>query len=205
MRLICGGTSLWDLPAKLCMPTFLLIALLLFWPGNASAQQNLELGGGYAHSSGDFGLNGFNAGAAWWFTPKITIAADYDNMYNTSRIGTFEFTSIGPIVIKSHLQDFLFGPRIFFSSRKVEKRDVTPFVEAQFGLSHLNSTVRQISSTFSGADTAFSWMLGGGADYRLNSHWTARGKLDLLRTHLNDQGQSRVRLALGVTYTFGGK
>src|ERR1700680_707343 len=200
-RSIC---TLRKLAVTLGVPTLLLTALLLFSPGNASAQK-LELDGGYTHSSGDFGLNCFNVGAAWWFTPKVTIAADYDGIYNTSHIGTFEFTSIGPIVIKSHLQDFLFGPRIFFSSQRVKKHNLTPFVEAQFGLSHLNSTVRQFSSTFSGADTAFSWMLGGGADYRLNSHFTARVKLDLLRTHLNDQGQSRVRFGIGLAYTFGSR
>ena len=46
-------------------------------------------------------------------------------------------------------------------------------------------------------------MVGGGADYRLTSHWVARIKLDFLRTHFADTGQSRVRLGLGIAYTFG--
>ena len=48
---------------NLCM--FLL--LLLAFPLLASAQ-SVEVGGGYAHISGDGGLDGFNAGAAWWVT-----------------------------------------------------------------------------------------------------------------------------------------
>ena len=145
---------------KLGVPALLPITMLLFSPYNVSAQK-LELNGGYAHASGDFGLNGFNAGAAWWFTPKVTIAADYDDIYNISHIGTFEFTSIGPIVIKSQLQEFLFGSRIFFSSQRIKKHNLTPFAEAQFGLFPSKLNVRQFSSPFLGADTAFSWMLGG--------------------------------------------
>ena len=46
-------------------------------------------------------------------------------------------------------------------------------------------------------------MLGGGADYRLSPHWVTRFKVDFLRTHFSDTGQGRVRLAVGVAYTFG--
>ena len=46
-------------------------------------------------------------------------------------------------------------------------------------------------------------MVGGGADYRLSPHWVARFKLDFLRTHFADTGQSRLRLIFGVAYTFG--
>jgi hypothetical protein len=56
--------------------------------------------------------------------------------------------------------------------------------------------------TISNSDSAFSWMAGAGADYRLNPHWT---DLDLLRTHLNSGSQSRFRLGLGVAYTFGSR
>ena len=46
-------------------------------------------------------------------------------------------------------------------------------------------------------------MVGGGADYRLASHWMGRFKVDFLRTHFADTGQSRVRLGFGIAYTFG--
>jgi hypothetical protein len=168
--------------------------------------QNLEVSGGYVHITQDFGLNGFNVGAAWWFSPKVTLAFDYDNAYNTSNLGNFELTRIGAIVIKNHLQDILIGPRIFFPQKKIKKYKFDPFAEIQFGVSHLNTRVEQITlPTLSASDNAFSWMLGGGADYALNTHWSARLKLDLLRTHFADQGQSRLRVGLGVAYTFGGR
>lgn len=39
--------------------------------------QGLAVGDGWAHATGDFGTDGFNVGAAWWFTKQVTIAADY--------------------------------------------------------------------------------------------------------------------------------
>ncbi|HEY4817960.1 MAG TPA: outer membrane beta-barrel protein [Candidatus Acidoferrum sp.] len=186
---------------RLLLPTLLLCWLAL--PAKASAQ-GLELAGGWTHITGNQGTDGFNFGAGWNFTNKVLIAADYDTAWNNSRIGTFEVTSIGAVTSKSHLQNWMFGPRVFFGSGEVHRRTIRFFGEAQFGLSHLKSTIS--SPTFSDvstSDTAFSWMLGGGADYVIGPHWTARGKLDLLRTHFASAGQSRLRLGIGVAYTFG--
>jgi outer membrane protein OmpA-like peptidoglycan-associated protein len=46
-------------------------------------------------------------------------------------------------------------------------------------------------------------MFGGGADYRLSPHWVGRFKVDFLRTHFADTGQSRLRFSFGIAYTFG--
>jgi hypothetical protein len=182
----------------------LVIVGMLATPGKASAQY-LEVSGGWAHSTGNFGLDGFNAEAGWWLSHRVVGAADYDNMYDTSHIGVFDFTQVGPIAIKSHLQDFLAGPRVYFATKDVKGFPITPFAELQFGVSHLGSTVRQTNSNVSGSSTAFSWMLGGGADYRVSPHWSARAKLGLLRTHLNEEGQSRLRFVLTAAYTFGSR
>ena len=185
-----------------------LLLLLLSFSLSASAQK-VELSGGYAHVSGDQGLDGFNVGAAAWLTPRISIAADYDRVVDTSRIGIFELTQTGLIVAKSRLQNFLFGPRIFFPNaiKSDNKRlaNLRPFAEAQFGISHLNASLEDQSTNVdeSASDKAFSWMLGAGADYRLSPQWVGRFKLDLLRTHLADNGQSRLRIGLGVAYTLG--
>jgi hypothetical protein len=174
------------------------------------AKRNVEFNGGWAHVTGNQGLDGFNAGAALYFTPRISIAADYDGVYDTSTIGPFSISQFGTVAIKSHLQDFLFGPRIFFPGLIKNKtndkiRLLRPFGEAQFGVSHLNSTIKasQQGLNQSTSDNAFTWMLGGGADYRLSTHWSARGKLDFVRTHFSESGQSRLRVVLGVTYAFG--
>jgi outer membrane protein OmpA-like peptidoglycan-associated protein/opacity protein-like surface antigen len=185
-----------------------LLALLLAAPLLASAQ-NLELSGGYAHISGDGGLDGFNVGAAWRVGNRVSLAFDYDSAWDTSQLGVFELTQTGLLVSKSHLQDVLVGPRVSFSGLLKDKKTFVPrlwpFAEAQFGFSHLNSSLedKATSVTQSASDNAFSWMVGGGADYRLASHWVGRFKVDFLRTHFSDEGQSRVRLTLGIAYTFG--
>lgn len=180
----------------------LFLCPLIFSP-TASAQ-GLELAGGWTHVTGNFGTDGFNFGAGWNFNNKVALAADYDTAWDNSRIGTFELTPTGAVTSKAHLQDLLFGPRIFLGSGEVHHRRLNTFAEAQFGLSHLNSTISQAAfPDVSTSDTAFSWMLGGGAEYGLSPHWTTRVKLDFLRTHFADAGQSRLRLGIGVVYTFG--
>jgi hypothetical protein len=188
---------------------YMLLLSVLLLSRNAAAQ-SLELNGGYAHITGNQGLDGFNAGAAVSFTPRASIAADYDGAWDTSQLGVFQLTPVGLVASKSHLQDLLFGPRIFFpssiksSNKRIARLD--PFAEVQFGVSHLNSSLKAPSAQVnqSASDTAFSWMLGGGADYGFSSHWSGRLKLDLLRTHFADAGQSRLRVVLGVAYTLGG-
>jgi outer membrane protein OmpA-like peptidoglycan-associated protein len=107
------------------------------------------------------------------------------------------------------LQDFLLGPRISFPGLLKDKKTflprLWPFAEIEIGSSHLNSSLENPSQSVSqsASDNAFTWMLGGGADYRLSPHWVSRFKIDFLRTHFADTGQSRVRLGIGIAYTFG--
>ena len=182
---------------------FLLLVLQAFTLATPARGQGLEVGGGWAHVTGNNGTDGFDVRAAWYFTNRIAIAGDYESTWDTSTLGTFAFTSFGAIAVQSHLQDALFGPRIFFNTKWTDKHKLTPFGEAQFGVSHLNQKVTTPNTpSISGSDSAFSWMLGGGADYRLSSHWSARGNLDFLRTHLFNEGQSHLRLVLGIDYHF---
>jgi len=187
--------------------TLLLLTLLAaFTQSPAARGQGLEVGGGYSHVTGDFGTDGFNVGAAWWFTKRVTMAADYDSTWDTSTLTNFAFTQVGAISTKSHLQSFLIGPRIFFSTKWTDKYKLNPFGEAQFGVSHLSQEVEQVGMpTQSASDTGFTWMLGGGADYLFSDHWSGRANIDFLRTHLANEGQSRLGLVLGIRYTFGSR
>jgi len=166
-------------------------------------KRNLELSGGWIHSTGDNGLDGFNFGASLWFNRRVSIAFSYDHAGDTSTLGNFGLTSAGLVTINSHLQNWLIGPRVFFPTKKVKRFDLDPFGEFQFGGTYLSQKISQVGvGSSSASDTAYSWMLGGGADYVLSPHWAARANLDLLRTHLSDMGQSRLRFVLGVAYTF---
>jgi hypothetical protein len=185
------------------LPSLIAVMAVVFLPQSISAQ-DLELSGGWAHVTQDFGTDGFDAGAAWWFTPRITLAANYDGTWDTSRIGVFQITNVGLLVSKTHLQSVLIGPRIFFLSPKIKKYKLGVFGETQYGASHINSTFQQVPvASVSSSDTAFTWTLGGGADYPITAHWSARGNLDFMRTHFAAAGQSRLRFVLGIAYTFG--
>ena len=183
------------------------LMLLLGTPLLAGAQR-LELNGGYTHISGDGGLDGFNVGAAFWLSHRVSIGFEYDDAYDTSHLGVFELTQTGTIITKSHLQDFLVGPRIYFPRLTLSKEKhiarFLPFAEVEIGASHLSSSLENPSAqtSQSASDNAFTWMVGGGADYRFSPHWAARAKLDFLRTHFADTGQSRARFVVGVMYSF---
>ena len=187
------------------LPSFIALMAVLFLPQSISAQ-DLELSGGYAHVTQNFGTNGFAAGPAWWFTPHITLAANYDGTWNTSQIGTFQITSVGLLVTKTHLQSALIGPRIFFYSLKIKKYKLGFFGETQYGASHIHTTFEQAAvASVSSSDTSFTWTLGGGADYPFTTHWSGRANLDFMRTHFAAAGQSRLRFVLGIAYTFGSR
>jgi hypothetical protein len=183
----------------------LVIFLVTFILPETTKGQGLELSGSWAHITGDFGTDGFNVGAAWWFTKRVTIAVDYENSWDTTSLSTFAFTQTGPFAVKSHLQSVVIGPRVFFSSKWTDKHKVNPFAEAQFGSAHLSQDLTQTTGTTSASDTAFAWLLGGGAEYLFTPKWSGRANLDFMRTHLSNEGQSRLRLLVGITYTFGSR
>lgn|SRR5690348_9811277 len=189
-------------PYKLCFPLLIVLLGMLSTPGTLPAQ-GLELNGGWSHATGDFGTDGFEVGGAWWFTKRVTLAGNYDNAWDTSNLTAFQFTQVGSMAVHSHLQSVLLGPRIFFSTDWATRHKLNPFGEAQFGVSDLSQKVSQVNSSVSNSDSAFSWMLGGGAEYLLSPHWSGRVNMDFLRTHLENEGQSRLRFVVGLTYTIG--
>jgi len=190
-------------------------------PAKASAQtpqqatssffHRFELSGGYAHISGNEGLNGFNAGASFFLAPNISLGFNFDGVWDTTILasGAFALTNIGLVTTKSHLYDYLAGPRIYFPG--VLKPHcapnvlpvLRPFVQAQFGESTLYTQVAGVNvGSVAAQDTAFSWLLGGGGEFRIDNHFAARVSADLLRTHIADSGQSRIRVILGVVGRF---
>jgi len=169
-----------------------------------------EFGGGYAHISGDEGLNGFNVGGSVYLAPNVSLGFNYDGVYDTTILGSFALTNVGLTTTKSHLQDYMAGGRFYFPGiLKIHcgTKDVLPilhpFVQAQFGESELWTEVSSVNvGAITSSDTAFAWLLGGGGDIRFADHWSARVSADLLRTHFADAGQSRIRIILGVVGRF---
>lgn len=189
------------------------VAILTFCISNHAFAQdfsnwedNLELSGGFSHATGDLGFNGFNAATGLWFDRHVSVNFDYDSVYKTSTLGVLSITSIGHTAIKNRMQDWLIGPRIFFPPHELDKYKFDPFAEFKIGGAHLSEKIQQTNlPTQSASDNAFAWALGGGADYEFSSQWFGRVNLDLLRTHFADAGQTRLRLVLGIGYTFGAR
>jgi opacity protein-like surface antigen len=183
----------------------LLAVLVLSLP--LVAQENLEFYGGYRHISGDGGLDGYNVGVGWNPLPRFQLYLTYDGTYDNSTLGTFALTQIGSTLINSHMQELLTGPRYFLPGvlkghGHVEGHLLIPYVEAGFGEARLHTDLTQVNiAAVQAADTAFVWQIGGGADYRILPHWTARGDLGFLRTHFANGGQGRVRLGLGIVWS----
>jgi opacity protein-like surface antigen len=170
--------------------------------------QRVDFNGGWSHVSGNGGLDGFNVGGSFYVAPKVSLGFNYDGVYDTSSLGAFSITNVGEIISKSHLQDFLTGPRIYlpglFKGKGAIKGHVlVPFAEVQFGESNLYSKlISQQFGTTKTSDTEFTWVLGGGADFNFSSHWAGRINGDLVRTHFADAGQSRFRLIIGPVFKF---
>jgi opacity protein-like surface antigen len=168
-----------------------------------SLVDNLEVSGGYNHTSGDFGLNGFNLGTGLWVNRRVSLNLDYDWTGTNSTLGVLSLTSIGHTAIKNRLQDWLIGPRLFFPAHKISKYKFDPFAEVKLGGAHLSQRIEQtLQPSQSASANSFAWVLGGGADYQFNSQWFGRFDLGYMRTHFADAGQGRLRLVLGVGYTF---
>ena len=189
--------------SRALFPALVLLFLAAFALATTARGQGLQVGGGWAHVTGNNGTDGFAVDGAFFFTKRISIAGFYESTWDTTTLGTFQFTSLGLFTVHSHLQDALVGPRIFFGTKWTDKYKLNPFGEVKFGGSHLNQTVTtQTAGSVTGSDSAFSWMLGGGVDYRLSPHFSARGNVDFLRTHLFNQGQSHLRTVVGIYYNF---
>ena len=86
-----------------------------------------------------------NLGAAAWVSQRVSLALDYDSAWDSSHVGVFELTQTGVIITKSHLQNFLVGPRISFPGvlkfKQTHVPRLWPFAEVQVGSSHLSSSL----------------------------------------------------------------
>jgi len=173
----------------------------------ALGQHDYEFSGGYAHASGDQGLDGFTSGAAISLVPDFQLYVNYDGLFDHSTFGALALTSAGLTFTNSHFSSVLTGPRVFLPGLlkghgNVKGHLIHPFLDAQFGEARLRQTVTAVQlGTLNASDTAFAWGFGGGGDFRVYPHFTVRPFLGLLRTHFVQSGQSRVRLGVAVVWS----
>ena len=160
-----------------------------------TSNPRLDLFGGYSHVGNyGIGLNGWIGSANWHLFKFIGLEGDLSGEYGS--IGAGEVLSNTPNHINSRMHSFDVGPNGMYRPAS-GKYDA--FGHLLFGFSHTNVNAAGVGN----GDTAFSWALGGGADYNFASMWAARVQLDYLRTNFFGSGQNHARVALGLVYHFG--
>lgn len=165
----------------------------------AQDSQDFEVFAGYSRMTGDLGLNGFEFSGAYRPSPTFGVVGDVSAHFSSGTVAN--------VHLESNIQNYLFGPRIYFHNVTKDAKFV-PFAHVLFGVSRQHTEVNTpmaVPPTTSTEDTAFTWALGGGADYAFTDRLSGRAKLDLLRTHFFGNGDSRARFAFGVVYHFGAR
>jgi opacity protein-like surface antigen len=180
---------------------FALVVILPAFSQVTTEVPRFDVSAGFSHTTGDIGMNGWDASGTYRASPWLGLVADFSGTYGTDTVLGVDF--------KSNLHNFLFGPRIFVPLNNYP--NWKPFGELLLGASRENQTIEPsivapgvavpgVSKT----DTAFAWMLGGGLDYQFHPQFRVRLiQVDLLRTNFFDTGQSRARIGFGLVYQFG--
>ena len=158
------------------------VGLLLLVSSSTSAQEKMELFGGYSylrfHNSPSANLNGWEIAGQYKFTNWLGGVADLDGHYgSTNGIGTSTYT-------------YLFGPQISFPSR------VSPFARLLLGGAHISEGGFGSSS--------FSMALGGGIDVGLfhdQFYWRVI-QADYLMTQFGSRAQNNFRASTGIVIRF---
>jgi opacity protein-like surface antigen len=180
-----------------------LLGLATLFAGATQAQEErktIDLFAGYSYvranpaTSGadSFSLNGGNASIAYNVNNWLSGVADFGGYTNTNILGSGA---------SGTLSTYLFGPRV--SYRRYGR--VTPFGEVLFGVAHTGASLLATNNS----QNAFAMTVGGGFDYRINSHWSVRAaKVDYLLTRFNEfgstntQSQNNLRVSTGVVFRF---
>jgi opacity protein-like surface antigen len=141
-------------------------------------------------------LSGWNGALEYKPIRWFGVVADFGGDYGTQQVtlGCEAIISCPPppFNASAHVHSVLFGPKVSMGVGKF-----TPFVRGLVGVAHTNLTG---SSSFS--DTARSWAVGGGLDYRLVKGIAWRVQGDSLDTNFFGKMQKSFRLATGVVFNF---
>lgn len=136
---------------------------------------------GYSLLNGDTFSHGSGFEAALtgnlndWFGLKADLGGNYK--------------SVGGVGAREY--NILFGPQL---SHRVDK--FTVFVHGLLGVAHA-------SADGGPSSTGAGWVIGGGADYNLNSNWAIRPvQLDYHGAHVFGANQTDARYSVGLVYRF---
>ena len=173
---------------------------------------------GWTTQTGNFSPSGLEGGIDWrWKRDRIwAIAIEGSYLDAKERINDAEtdlpnllidppiIFGVTNIRIDSNAWNIQGGPRFFFK-KAFRNPKFIPFAHLLYGVSHESTDIEFVGSDFdigSSSDTNWSWSLGIGADYWFNNKWAFRAKVDWLKTHFQDEGQSKARFTFQANYNF---
>jgi hypothetical protein len=188
------------------------LVLLLFATGSGAQEfSKVDIFGGYSYvrmvstsqagtplatSFASANLNGWNGSLEYkpirWFGAVADFGGSYGSQQVTLGCEVIIPCPPPPFRATAHVHSALFGPRLSVSIAKA-----TAFVHGLVGVAHTSLTD---PSNFS--DTARSWAIGGGLDYRLLKGIAWRVQADGLHTDFFGKTQNNFRLSTGVAFHF---
>jgi len=169
------------------------------------AQENTpkaEIFGGYQYSRFDLSgtgvnMNGWNGSVTGNFNKWLGVTADFSGNYKSQSVSASGLTATASL--KAYT--YTFGPVVSLNHEGA----FNPFVHALFGGVHasLGANVPGLGG-FSGSDSGFAAMAGGGADARLTKNFAVRlAQVDWLHYSLSGlTGNSNVRVSTGLVVRF---
>ncbi|HEX5434865.1 MAG TPA: outer membrane beta-barrel protein [Candidatus Angelobacter sp.] len=175
------------------------IAGMSFAQTGSDEQPPIDAFVGYSHSSNfDTGLNGWIVAGNYSLNNSwLGVEGEISGHYGSQNLSGLPILIPGaPASLENSLYNFNFGPRVTW---RAPDQPYNVFGHLLFGGSHAKISAAGISQS----DGAFSWVLGGGADYNFNQNWAGRAQLDLLHTNFFSNGQSHPRISLGIVYRLG--
>ncbi len=155
-------------------------------------QPTEEVFGGYARAQFNSGgyINGGLGSFGWNVRPWLQIVTD--TSYSLAMP-----SGIKNVLYASHL-----GPRFFYRGRN--KWGASPFVEALFGISHIDTTISGPSG-YRASERGFSIKAGGGLDLNLSPHFAIRlFDVDYYRTPFTAYSQDNFWAFAGIVLRLGG-
>jgi len=183
------------LPSKFAV---LLCVVLLAGAAAAQIPTSGNVFAGYSYYDSNFaqhrsGLGGWQGSLEGKIIPWVGMVADFSGNY-----GSVNFTPPGvtcpttgcPTNIHTHIDNFLFGPRV-----SVSVGSWRPFAEALLGVGHA-------STNGLGSDNSFATAIGGGLDYRIIRPIAWRVEVDYVHTSLFSTTQNNVRVGTGIVVRF---
>ena len=149
-------------------------------------------------------LNGWDGSFEGKVFHGLGLVADFSKHYGSQTVlnpaGTCAIRVVcSPLSDSTHIQNFLFGPRVSISVGKFR-----PFGEVLFGVGHV--TVNEGSPLPDNfvvpKDTAFATAVGGGLDYKIIKPVAWRFQGDYVQTRFFGATQNNVRISTGIVFRF---